>query len=209
MLMPLFPYIKNPRTFTKQDVANLQRRYWRTRGFSEKLVLQTRLASPCAVPYASVMRTILRSVAATASLVLLSACASTPDPAVVCSSEWIAPRAEKAVSRIEKRAKSSFRTLGKVSTTWSSGKTPGPLQLFALSRALKGLEKEMTQGQGIKDLKTVAKTCNDPKIISTSMRDLMERQGVSEKLIQQIEDNPIYQNVISSITEPERVDASR
>lgn len=81
--------------------------------------------------------------------------------------------------------------------------------MFALSRALKNLEKELTQGQGIKDLKTVAKTCNDPEIISDSMRDLLERQGVSDKLIKRIEGSPIYQNVLSSITAPEPVDVNR
>lgn len=81
--------------------------------------------------------------------------------------------------------------------------------MFALTRALKKLEKELTQGQGIKDLKTVAKTCNDPEIISTSMRDLMQRQGVSDRLIGQIEGMPIYQNVISSISKPEPVATSR
>lgn len=139
------------------------------------------------------------------ALVLLGACASTPDPTEVCSAEWIAPRATKAVSKIEKRAKSSIRTLSKVSETWASGKTPGPFQMIALSNALGKMKKELTNGQGIRDLKTVAKTCNDPEIINDSMRDLLQRQGVSEKLIQRIESSPIYQSVIASISEPEPV----
>jgi hypothetical protein len=155
------------------------------------------------------MKFFLRPLILTSTVALLSACASTPDLAVICSSEWIAPRAETAINRIEKRAKSSFRTLSKASKTWSAGKTPGPIQMYSLSRALKSLEKELTQGQGIKDLKTVAKTCNDPSIIKNSMRDLMRAQGVSDRLIQQIEDFPIYQNAISSITEPEPVTTSR
>ncbi len=150
-----------------------------------------------------------RSLLISSTFLLLSACASTPDPAVVCSAEWIAPRAEKAVTRIEKRAKSSFRTLSKVSKTWAAGKTPGPIQMFSLSRAIRGLEKELTQGQGIKDLKTVAKTCNDPEIISDSMRDLLKRQGVSDRLIGQIEGSPIYEGIISSLSEPEPVAANR
>lgn len=139
------------------------------------------------------------------ALLLLSGCASTPDPAEVCSAEWIAPRATKAVDKIEKRAKSSIRTLSKVSQTWASGKTPGPLQMIALSRALDKMKKELTDGQGIRDLKIVAKTCNDPEIIKDSMRDLLERQGVSDSLIQRVENSPIYQSVIASISEPEPV----
>lgn len=139
------------------------------------------------------------------ALLLLTACASTPDPAEVCSAEWITPRATKAVNKIEKRAKSSFRTLSKVSETWASGKTPGPLQMFQLTRALDKMKKELTNGQGIKDLKIVSKTCKDPEIIKDSMRVLLERQGLSESAMQFIESNPIYQSVITSIAEPKPV----
>lgn len=139
------------------------------------------------------------------ALLILTACASTPDPAEVCSAEWIAPRATKAVNKIERRAKSSLRTLSKVSETWASGKTPGPWQMFQFTRAIDKMKKELTKGQGISDLKIVAKTCNDPEIIKNSMRDLLDRQGISDSLIQRIEGNPIYQSVITSIAEPEPV----
>jgi len=127
-------------------------------------------------------------------LLILSACASTPDPAEICSADWITPRATKAVNKIEKRAKSSFRTLSKVSESWASGKTPDPWQMFQLSRALDKMKKELTNGQGIRDLKIVAKTCNDPEIIKDSMRELLERQGISDSLMQRIENSPIYQS---------------
>lgn len=102
--------------------------------------------------------------------------------------------------RIEKRAKSSIETLRDVSESWAQGKTPGPIQLFSLSRAMKSLENELTNGRGIRDLKTVARTCNDPDIISESMRDLLARQGVSDNLIAQIESTPIYQNLLDEVT---------
>lgn len=151
------------------------------------------------------MKTTLKVLPALLVPVLLSACASTPTPAEICSAEWIAPRADRAVERIEKRAKKSIKTLSSVSKSWAAGKTPGPLQMFALSRAMKSLETELTQGKGITDLKTVAKTCNDPEIVSDAMRGLLERQGVSERLITQVEANPIYQRLISSVTAPEPV----
>ncbi len=140
---------------------------------------------------------------------MLSACASTPDPAEVCSAEWITPRANKAVSKIEKRAGSSIKTLSKVSQSWAEGKTPGPFQMFALSSAVNKMKKELTNGQGIRDLRTVAKTCNDPQLIKDSMRDLLERQGVSEKLIGWMENNPIYESLVSSLAEPEPVIKNR
>ena len=151
------------------------------------------------------MKSTFRVILLLPALALISACASTPDPAEVCSAEWITPRATKAVDKIEKRATSSIQTLRKASETLAEGKTPGLLQLLALNNALSKMKKELTRGQGIKDLKTVAKTCNDPGIIKDSMRDLLQRQGVSDSFIQRIEASPIYESLISSITEPEPV----
>lgn len=139
------------------------------------------------------------------ALMLLSACASTPDPAEICTAEWITPRATKAVNQIEKSAKSSFKTFADVSKTWASGKQPNLLQLLALNNAMNKMKKELTRGQGIKDLKTVAKTCNDPNIIKDSMHSLLERQGFSDNLITWIENTPIYDSLISSIAEPDPV----
>ena len=152
------------------------------------------------------MKLMLRSVVLLPALLMLSACASTPDPAEVCTAEWITPRASSAVKKIETSAKSSFKTFSSVSKTWASGKQPGFFQLVSLNNAINKMKKELTGGQGIKDLKTVAKTCNDPNIIKTSMHDLFERQGFSSTLISWIENTPIYENIISSIAKPDPVD---
>ena len=77
--------------------------------------------------------------------------------------------------------------------------------MIALNGAMNKMKKELTRGQGIKDLKTVAKTCNDPNIIKTSMHDLLERQGLSDNLIGWIENSPIYESIIASIAEPNPV----
>ena len=155
------------------------------------------------------MKSITRSVILLSCAAVMSACASTPDPAEVCSAEWIAPRADQAMAKIEKRASSSIKTLRKVSKTWASGKTPGPFQMLALSNSLGKMKKELTRGQGIKDLKMIATTCNDPKIISDSMHGLLQRQGVSDSLINRIESSPIYEGLISSISEPQPVNPNR
>jgi len=139
---------------------------------------------------------------------LFGACASTPDPAEVCTSEWISARSEKAIGSIQKRASSSMSTLKKASDTLAKGKTPGVFQQLALLNALNGMKKELTRGQGIKDLKTVAQTCNDPNIIKDAMSSLMQRQGISDSFIERVENNPIYQSLISSITEPEPITKS-
>ena len=155
------------------------------------------------------MKTLHRLFVLTPILILLSACASTPDPAEICSAEWITPRATKAVGKIEKRAGSSIRSLTKVSESWAKGKTPNFLQMLTLRNSLTKMKKELTNGQGIRDLRTVAKTCNDPDLIKDSMHDLLERQGVSDSLIQWMENNPIYEGLISSLAEPEPVTSNR
>jgi len=134
---------------------------------------------------------------------MLGACASTPDPAKICTAEWITARSDKAIDSIQDRASSSIKAMRKASDSLAKGKTPGVFQQLALLNALNGMKKELTRGQGIKDLKTVAQTCNDPNIVKNAMTGLMERNGMSPSFIKTVENNPIYQGLISTITEPE------
>ena len=136
---------------------------------------------------------------------MLGACASTPDPAEVCTTEWISARSDKAVDSIQDRASSSMKALNKASKTLAKGKTPGVFQQLALLSALNGMKKELTRGQGIKDLKTISKTCNDPTIVKDAMHGLMAKNGMSESFITKVENNPIYQGLISTVTAPEPV----
>ena len=136
---------------------------------------------------------------------MLGACASAPDPAEVCTTEWISARSDKAISSIQDRAKSSMKTLSKVSSKVAKGKSPNFLQQAQLLGALNGMRKELTRGQGIKDLKTVAKTCNDPNIVKDAMHGLMKRNGISDSFINTVENSPIYQSLISTIAAPEPI----
>ncbi len=126
----------------------------------------------------------------------VTGCTTTPDPAKVCTSEWIGKRSDKAISRIESKAGRSLRSLQKAGTSWAKGKTPNPFQLLMLSNSLKSLEKELKNGRGIKDLKTLSATCNDPKIISDAMGGFLRKQGLSDNIINFIEGMGIYQELI-------------
>lgn len=127
----------------------------------------------------------------------LSACATAPDPEKVCTSEWISKRSDKAISRIEKKAIRSIKPMRKASESWAKGKTPNPIQLFMLSNSLKSLEKELKNGQGIKDLKMLSATCNDPKIISNAMSGFLSKQGLPDNIIKFIEGTGVYQQLIA------------
>lgn len=134
------------------------------------------------------------------SLAILSAsiagCATAPDPAKVCTSEWIGKRSDKAISRIESKAGRSLKSLRKAGNSWSKGKTPNPFQMLMLSNSLKSLEKELKNGQGIKDLKTLSATCDDPKIISDAMGGFLRKQGLPDNIINFIEGMGIYQDLL-------------
>jgi len=126
---------------------------------------------------------------------LAAGCASTPDPAKVCTAEWIKPRTERAVKRIESRTTSAMKPLRKAAKSYAKGKEPNLVQMWALSSSFKKLERELKSGRGIKDLKTVAKTCNDPKIVSDAL--FMQDQGLPSGMISFLQDLPMYKDVIS------------
>lgn len=130
------------------------------------------------------------------SAFVLTACATTPDPAKVCTSDWISTRTDKAIDRIERRTSSSMKSLTTAAKSWSRGKKPGPFQMMALSGSLKSLEKELRHGRGMRDLKTLASTCDDPKIISGAMSNFMREKGLPENLINFIENMNIYQDLL-------------
>ncbi len=135
----------------------------------------------------------------TLSLLALPACASTPDPAKICTSEWINARADKAVSRIEGRTQSSMKAIKNAAKSWAKGRKPGPLQLWTLSNSIKSLENELLSGRGMKDLKTLASTCNDPEIISKAMTGFMRNQGLPDNLINFIENFDRYKALIQPL----------
>lgn len=127
----------------------------------------------------------------------LAACATAPDPAKICTAEWIGERSDKAISRIESKAGRSLKSLRKAGESWSKGKTPNPFQLLMLSNSLKSLEKELKNGRGIRDLKTLSATCNDPKIVSDAMGDFLRKQGLPENVINFVEGMGVYQELIT------------
>ncbi len=129
--------------------------------------------------------------------ILLSACATAPDPAKVCTAEWIKPRADKAVSAIEKDTRGVIKNLRKVAESYIDGKTPGPIQMWSLSNSVKKLENELEGGRGIRDLRTLARTCDDPKIVSSVMARFMRSHGLPDGLVNFIENLDQYQKILS------------
>jgi hypothetical protein len=133
---------------------------------------------------------------------LLTACATQPDPAVVCSAEWIAPRTERAMNDIERRSSSALKSLRRVGESYAQGKKPGLLQLLSLSNSIKSLEKQVKNGRGIRDLKTLARTCDDPKILTESLTGFMRDQGLPDNMINFVTQLPAYQSILEDTFGP-------
>lgn len=126
----------------------------------------------------------------------LSACSSTPDPAEVCTSKWVQKRSMKAVDNIYEDTESTVKTLRKVGNAYLEGKSPNIFQLFSLATKVKRLEKELLRGSGIKDLKTVARTCNDTKILTDGISSFVDRLELPDRMRSFMEGLPEYKNMV-------------
>jgi hypothetical protein len=130
--------------------------------------------------------------------VFTSGCATTYDPAEVCTANWIQPRAEQAVGFIQSDTESVIKNLRKVAEGYMDGKTPGPFQLLALTGSVKKLESELKNGRGMKDLKVLARTCDDPKILTTAMSGYMRNQGLPPGMVNFIENLDLYKDILEN-----------
>jgi len=149
------------------------------------------------------MKNFLTIIAGTTLTMSLSACATTPDPVEVCTAEWVKPRAERAVDRIADKTKPAIRSLRKVGESWAKGKEPSILKMMSMQSSVKKLMNELEDGKGINDLRTLANTCDDPKIITTAMSDFLSNQGFSDKIIGFIESMGFYERALETMSTPE------
>lgn len=139
----------------------------------------------------------IRSMTITALAIAgLSACATTGNPETVCTADWIGKRSDKAMSRIERKAKPALRKLGKAANSYAAGKKPNFVQMMSLNNSINSLTKELESGRGMRDLKTLSKTCNDPKIVTSAMTSLMKDNGLSDWMINMVENLPQYRDLI-------------
>ena len=133
----------------------------------------------------------------------ISACTTVPDPAEVCSAEWIKPRAERAMSDFKKDTRPIFRKLKKSAKSLDNGKSLGPLQMLSLMNSINKLANKVENGRAIGDLRTLANTCDDPKLIQEAMTDFMRGQGINEKFISFLNTLPPYLEMLDTGKRPD------
>ncbi len=139
------------------------------------------------------MRKILLLLAAP---LILQACASTPDPVKVCSAEWIAPRVERHMADFEKNTRKIFRTFEKTAKDYSSDGKVKPLQMFAMMNSLKSLKNKFENGRAMKDMRTLATTCDDPELIKNAMIGFLRKKGFNDRFIQFLNDLEQYKKLL-------------
>ena len=128
------------------------------------------------------------------ALLLLPACA-TYDPEVVCTSEWIGSRADRAIGEIERDTSGVIRSFRKVAEDYADGDRPGPLALLSLSRNVNRLKRELTDGRGIRDLRVLGRTCDDPLIVARGLDRWLDRQDLGPNITSLIRDTGLLETL--------------
>lgn len=141
--------------------------------------------------------------AAVLTIFSLGACATMPDPAKVCTAEWIAPRIERAMGDFERDTKKIFKTFRKSADRMRDGGSLGPLQMFSMMNSLSSLAKKFENGRAMRDMRTLANTCDDPNLVKDAMADFMRKQGISDSFINFINGLEDYQRLIETGKRPD------
>ncbi len=118
---------------------------------------------------------------------LMTGCAK-PTPAEICSPEWIQPRVDKAMHAFDKNTRKSLRTLQKAGDTVKAGNAIGPLRMLSVLISLQSTLDQFVDGQALKDIRTIAKTCNDPELVTRSFRSFLKKKGVPGIVTDLLED---------------------
>ena len=70
--------------------------------------------------------------------------------------------------------------------------------MFRLSNAASELEKELVDGRGIRDLRMLASTCNDPDLIREQVYTLLDREGLPAPLLNFLDATGILEGLIET-----------
>lgn len=139
---------------------------------------------------------ILTPVLASVLAFSVTACSTTPKAEEVCTTQWVQKRSFKAVDNIYNDTESTVKTLRKIGARYAEGKSPSIFQMFSLAAKVKGLENELLRGSGIKDLKTVARLCNDSKILTDGFSQYVDRLELPDQMRSFMERLPEFQNLM-------------
>lgn len=103
---------------------------------------------------------------------------ATADPDVVCTANWIERRTDRAVAELTRDTRGAVGALLEVGEAYASGDGPGVFSLLRLRGALDALESELTEGRGVRDLRLLARTCDEPELVARGLGRWLDAQGL-------------------------------
>ena len=118
----------------------------------------------------------------------MTGCATVPDPAEVCTAEWVKPRAERAVKDLRRDTGRTIKLLARNAEKLQNGGSFSPLRAAAMLNSLQKLVRKIETGRGVKDLKTLAATCDDPAILRDGVVGYLEDVKAPKVLMDMIRD---------------------
>ena len=106
-----------------------------------------------------------RGMAGLLTLLLLSACASTPRPEEVCSASWIKPRTDAALGQFQSQTRDTWERLRRTGEGAAERGTIGLVEKATVLLSLTSLVNDFQSSQALKDLRTLGQTCDDPDLV--------------------------------------------
>jgi len=122
----------------------------------------------------------------------LAGCATTPDPAKVCTAEWISPRVGKAVKEIRSDTGSLLKTINRSAKSMEDGKMSA-WSTFRMISAGEKYIKRLKGSRGLKDLRMLSETCDDPQIIRDGFTTYLESVDAPPMLIDMVRNSKEFQ----------------
>lgn len=117
---------------------------------------------------------------------LTAGCATTPDPAVICTAEWIKPRTARAVKELRRDTGRTIKSLKKNAAKLEKGGKLAPFRAASMINSVQKLATKIERGRGVRDLKTLAATCNDPSIVRDGVVGYMQDVEAPKVLLDMI-----------------------
>ena len=111
------------------------------------------------------LRTTLGTILIIGSLSGLAGCATTPDPAEVCTAEWVQPRAALAIKELRRDTGRTIKSLARNAEKLQNGGSLSAWRAASMIGSVQKLATKIQRGRGVKDLKILAATCDDPAIL--------------------------------------------
>lgn len=130
------------------------------------------------------------------TMLTLGACATKYNPEEVCTAEWIKPRVDLAVADFRANTDSILNELKKTGKqVASNGGQLGLLQRAGVLLSLGKLVNTFQNGQTLKDLNVLGKTCDQPELASRVFKDLLSEYNVPPAFINILDELKTFQDL--------------